>query len=78
MNPKLHVFQNYILCKWVQAQSSTQLHYPSKSDSKLYTYFEFCDGKILNILGKNINLQSQVIYAIKFFSRKVYIFYKIV
>ena len=39
--------------KWAQAWSCTQFHYhvgSSESDSKLYTNFEFCEGKkIINI-----------------------------
>ena len=40
----------------------------SESDSKIYTNFEFCEGKKLLTFGKHIDLQSQAIYLIMFTS----------
>ena len=41
----------------------------SKNDSKLYTDFEFCEGKNINI-QKHIDIQNHVIYVDKFFFKK--------
>ena len=47
----------------------------SEIELKLYTNFEFCEGKTYRHLEKHIDLQSQAMYVDQsFFSRKVYIF----
>jgi hypothetical protein len=60
------------MVKWITPNPCLVL---SERDSKLYTNFEFCEEKIIDIWKKiYIDLQSQAIYDDKCVSRKVYIF----
>ena len=46
----------------------------SESDSKLYTYFEFCEEKIMDIFKNMLIYKGKHIMMTKSFPRKVYIF----
>ena len=51
-------------CKHDQLHNSITLDmFKFESDSKLYTSFEFCEGKKSQIFGKHIDLQSQAIFV---------------
>ena len=46
----------------------------SESDSKLYTYFEFCEEKIMDIIKNMLIYITKQIMMTKKFPRKVFIF----
>ena len=48
----------------------------SESDLKLYTNFEFCEGKYYKHLRNTLICKAKYFMVINFFSRKVYIYFE--